>query len=87
MWEKFRAIFTIPELRQKIFFTLILLAVFRIGYQIPLPIVNQAQLKANMQSQQGSDVFKFMQQVSVFSAADLRAIDRDNAVRLLPRLA
>ena len=74
MWEKFRAIFTIPELRQKIFFTLILLAVFRIGYQIPLPIVNQAQLKANMQSQQDSDMFKFMQQVSVFSAADLRRI-------------
>ena len=74
MWDKFRAIFTIPELRQKIFFTLILLAVFRIGYQIPLPIVNQAQLKANMQSQQDSDVFRFMQQVSVFSAADLRRI-------------
>ncbi len=74
MWEKFRAIFTIPELRQKIFFTLILLAVFRIGYQIPLPIVNQAQIKQNMQSQQDTDMFKFMQQVSVFSAADLRRI-------------
>ena len=41
MWEKFRAIFTIPELRQKIFFTLILLAVFRVGYAIPLPVINQ----------------------------------------------
>ncbi len=74
MWDKFRAIFTIPELRQKIFFTLILLAVFRIGYQIPLPIVNQAQIKKNMQSQQGSEAYRFMQQVSVFSAADLRRI-------------
>ena len=44
MWEKFRAIFTIPELRQKIFFTLILLAVFRVGYQIPLPIIDQKKL-------------------------------------------
>jgi preprotein translocase subunit SecY len=74
MWEKFRAIFTIPELRQKIFFTLILLAVFRIGYQIPLPVVNQAQIKKNLESQGEGDLFKFMQQVSVFSAADLRRI-------------
>jgi len=74
MWEKFRAIFTIPELRQKIFFTLILLAVFRIGYQIPLPIINQAHLKASLERQGEGDFFKFMQQVSVFSAADLRRI-------------
>src|SRR6187402_636172 len=74
MWEKFRAIFTIPELRQKIFFTLILLAVFRIGYQIPLPVVNQAQIKKNLEHQGEGDLFKFMQQVSVFSAADLRRI-------------
>ena len=74
MWEKFRAIFTIPELRQKIFFTLLLLAVFRIGYQIPLPIVNQAQIKKNMQTQDDSGTFRFLQTVSTFSAADLRRI-------------
>jgi preprotein translocase subunit SecY len=74
MWEKFRAIFTIPELRQKIFFTLILLAVFRVGYQIPLPIINQAQLEANMKSGQNSGLFHFFEQVSIFSAADLRRI-------------
>lgn len=74
MWEKFRAIFTIPELRQKIFFTLILLGVFRIGYQIPLPIVNQAQIKANMQSDQNSGLDRMLQQVATFSAADLRRI-------------
>lgn len=74
MWEKIRAIFTIPELRQKIFFTLILLAVFRIGYQIPLPIIDQAQLAKNMESDQGGAVFRFMEHVSIFSAADLRRI-------------
>jgi preprotein translocase subunit SecY len=74
MWEKFRAIFTIPELRQKIFFTLILLAVFRIGYQIPVPIIDQtAQLK-NLERQQGSQFYKFFHNVSIFSAADLRRI-------------
>src|SRR5262245_27283920 len=74
MWEKFRAIFTIPELRQKIFFTLLLLAVFRVGYQIPLPIVDESALEASIKSGSSSDLFKFMQQVSVFSAADLKKI-------------
>jgi preprotein translocase subunit SecY len=44
MWEKIRVIFTIPELRTKIFFTLALLAVFRVGSHIPLPVFNQEQL-------------------------------------------
>ncbi len=74
MWEKLRAIFTIPELRQKIFFTLILLAVFRIGYQIPLPVVDQHQIAENLKLQGEGDMFRFMQQVSTFSAADLRRI-------------
>src|SRR6187402_3847990 len=74
MWEKFRAIITIPELRQKIFFTLILLGVFRVGYQIPLPIIDQQGLAANMQRNQGNPLFNFMEQVSIFSAADLRRI-------------
>ena len=74
MWEKFRAIFAIPELRQKIFFTLILLAVFRIGYQIPLPVVDQKAIALQLAKQGGDPLLKFMQQVSVFSAADLRRI-------------
>src|SRR6187551_1354546 len=74
MWEKFRAIFTIPELRQKIFFTLILLAVFRIGYQIPLPIIDQKQLAENMKQSQEGSTFRFIEHVSIFSAADLRRI-------------
>ena len=40
MWEKIRVIFTIPELRQKILLTLLLLAIYRVGYQIPLPLVD-----------------------------------------------
>ena len=40
MWEKIRVIFTIPELRQKILLTLILLAIYRVSYQIPLPLVD-----------------------------------------------
>ena len=41
MWEKIRVIFTIPELRQKILLTLLFLAIYRVGWQIPLPMINQ----------------------------------------------
>jgi len=74
MWEKFRAIFTIPELRQKIFFTLILLAVFRVGYQIPLPVVDQQQVANALNKNESSPLYNMMQSVSVLSAADLRRI-------------
>ena len=44
MLEKLRIMFTIPELRKKIFLTLGLLAIYRIGFHIPLPMVDNARL-------------------------------------------
>lgn len=68
MLEKLRIIFTIPELRQKIFLTLFLLAVYRIGWQIPLPMIDQQQ----MASMSGTGTMAaFLKQVSVFSASQL----------------
>jgi len=72
MWEKIRVVFTIPELRKKILFTLALLAVYRIGWQIPLPIVDQSQMKSFFQ--QSSGMGQLFQQVAVFSAAQLNQI-------------
>ena len=71
MWEKIRVIFTIPELRQKILLTLLLLAIYRVGWQIPLPIVDYHKMTAffNQGAQQGlADLFN---QVSIFSASKL----------------
>ena len=45
---KLKAIFTIPELRQKILLTLLFLAIYRIGYSIPLPFVDQTKMTAAM---------------------------------------
>ena len=68
MWEKLRIVFTIPELRKKIFLTLGLLAIYRVGYQITLPMVDQTQLGAG-----GTGGFAdLVTKVSVFSGADLR---------------
>jgi preprotein translocase subunit SecY len=67
MWEKLRTVFAIPELRQKILLTLGLLAVYRVGYQIPLPMVI-----ADTSSGSGNQLSEFLQKVSVFAATDLR---------------
>lgn len=68
MWEKLRVVFTIPELRQKILLTLALLGVYRIGYQIPLPMVN---LRT---SGTGNQMDTFLERFSVFAATDLRQL-------------
>jgi len=70
MLEKIRIIFTIPELRQKIFLTLFLLAVYRIGYQIPLPIIDQEAIAEFSRNMSGS-MAAFLAKVSVFSGSQL----------------
>jgi preprotein translocase subunit SecY len=52
--DKLLTIFKVPELRRKILFTCVLLAIYRIGFYVPLPIINQAQLK-NWEEQQSSN--------------------------------
>ena len=70
MLEKLRVIFTIPELRKKIFITLLLLGVYRIGYHITLPVVDQNAIAAN--SQDSGALGGLIQRVSVFSASNLQ---------------
>jgi preprotein translocase subunit SecY len=70
MWEKIRVVFTIPELRQKILLTLAFLAVYRVGYHIPLPIINQEVMKISTGQQGG--LGDFIDRVAVFSASNLR---------------
>ena len=70
MWEKIRVVFTIPELRKKILLTLGLLAVYRIGWQIPLPIVDQ-QIDATLFAGSEAALGNLLSQVAVFSASQL----------------
>jgi len=69
MWEKLRVVFTIPELRNKILLTLALLAIYRIGWQISLPIIDQEQIAAQST---GGGLGDFIDKVAVFAASDLR---------------
>lgn len=52
MWKKILQIFSIKDLRKKIFFVFSLLVVFRIGAHIPVPGVNIENLKNFFQSNQ-----------------------------------
>jgi preprotein translocase subunit SecY len=70
MWEKIRVIFTIPELRTKILLTLGLLGIYRIGYQITLPIIDQAEMTAFSQQSQGG-LADVLNAVAVFSASQI----------------
>lgn len=74
MWEKVRNIFAIPELVQKIGLTLLLLAIYRIGYNIPLLVIDETAVVQSNQGSGDSTWFRFAQQASLFSAADLRRI-------------
>jgi preprotein translocase subunit SecY len=71
MWEKIRVIFTIPELRTKILLTLGLLAIYRIGWWIPLPIVNTAKMQEFFGGQGEGGLGSMLKQVATFSATQL----------------
>jgi preprotein translocase subunit SecY len=73
MFEKLRVIFTIPELRRKIWLTLFLLAVFRIGSQIPLPVIDHRAV-SDLASGSGGGFGALLQKVSIFSGTQLNQV-------------
>ncbi|MEC7085962.1 MAG: preprotein translocase subunit SecY [SAR324 cluster bacterium] len=54
MWNTIQNIFRIEELRQRIYFTLAILFVFRLGAHIPTPGIDGVALTAFFEAQQGS---------------------------------
>ncbi|MDZ4818000.1 MAG: preprotein translocase subunit SecY [Planctomycetota bacterium] len=69
MLEKLRVVFTIPELRKRILLTLLLLAVYRVGWQVPLNIIDQTKMAAVFKNQTG--LGEILSTVAVFSASQL----------------
>ncbi|MEQ9454637.1 MAG: preprotein translocase subunit SecY [Phycisphaeraceae bacterium] len=64
-------IWKIPELRWKIAFTLGMLAIYRIGFFIPLPGVNQDALKTWAENSQGGAVGNLISFVGIFTGGAL----------------
>jgi preprotein translocase subunit SecY len=69
--RKLITIFAIPELRRKILITLLFLVIYRIGYAIPLPMVDQAKLAKKMAEQSGGAMGQMLGLVSTFSGGNL----------------
>ena len=49
MWEKIGVIWKIPELRTKIGLTLLMLAIYRVGFQIQVPVLDLAKVQLAQQ--------------------------------------
>jgi len=71
MLEKLRICWTIPELRRKILLTLGLLAIYRVGWQITMPFVDQEQIAETAKNLANGTFGSFFQKVSMFSGSNL----------------
>ncbi len=63
MLETFRNAFKIKDIRNRIFYTLVMLVIIRIGSQLPLPGVN-SEVIANWFANQGTDALNFFDAIT-----------------------
>ncbi len=70
--QKFLTIFKIPELRNKILFTLGLLMIYRLGFFITMPTVDQSAV-ARVAAQQNDQSKGMMNMLGMFSGANIGA--------------
>lgn len=69
MWDKIRTIFSIEQLRKKILLTIGLIAVYRLGWNILLPMVNDQGMHDMFSAQSG--LTDLLDRVAVFSGTQL----------------
>ena len=72
MYASFLQLLRIPEVRAKIGLTLLLLGVYRLGFSVVLPIVDQEILAENLKSQgSGEGMDRMVAMLSLFSASNI----------------
>lgn len=72
MFKTFANIFRVPELRNKVLFTLFMLTIYRLGYHIPIPGVDQSAFTAMAgNSDDNSAAGRLASYVSLFSGGNL----------------
>src|SRR4051812_43251749 len=74
MLKSLANIFKVPELRNKILFTLFLLAIYRIGFSVPLPGVDQQRFQEIQQKAsegQSGVAGRLASYVSIFSGGNI----------------
>jgi preprotein translocase subunit SecY len=75
MFKTFINIFRVPELRNKVLFTLLMLVIYRLGYNVPLPGCDQDAFKQIAQNNQNDDASmagRMASYVSLFSGGNLQ---------------
>ncbi len=65
-------IFKIPELRKKIAFTLLMLCIYRVGFHVPVPGIDQQNMAKKMQSNSDSPIGRVADYLQVFTGGSLR---------------
>jgi preprotein translocase subunit SecY len=90
MLDSIRNIFSIPDLRKRVIFTLLLLAVYRIGAQIPSPGISGPALEEFWQMQRGTilgfvDLFtgRSMSRMTIFALGIMPYISASIILQLL----
>jgi len=90
MLESIRNIFSIPDLRKRIIFTLLLLAVYRVGWQIPNPGISGVALQEFWEQQRGTilgfvDLFsgRNMSKMTIFALGIMPYISASIILQLL----
>ena len=90
MLDSIRNIFSIPELRKRVIFTLLLLAVYRAGGQIPNPGISAQALSEFWQAQKGTilgfiDLFsgRYMSKMTIFALGIMPYISASIILQLL----
>src|SRR4051812_32825833 len=74
MFKTLANIFRVPELRDKVLFTLLMLAIYRVGYHVPIPGVDQKAFTDLAKKQQTSDssaAGRLASYVALFSGGNL----------------
>src|SRR5437899_11315846 len=75
MWERLRSIWTVPDLRNKILFTLGMLLIFRILANIPVPLTkaeHDALVNLFGNGQNSKDLGQLLGLLDVFSGGSLQ---------------
>jgi preprotein translocase subunit SecY len=73
MFKSFLNIFRVPELRNKVLFTFFMLLIYRIGFWVPLPGVDQKQMEEIAKNQDDTSAAgRIASYVSIFSGGSLQ---------------
>lgn len=71
MFKHIRNVLSIPELRNRLILTLVLLAVYRLGFSLPLPFVDQTTLADIVKRKGNEGLNQIVGMLSLFSASNI----------------